>query len=73
MWVILSAKPICSTAAALSPPPTMVIAPLSADYHLVIPSLPGYGFSGKPSEAKWNVEHIAAAWDALMRALGYPR
>ncbi|MCW0199126.1 epoxide hydrolase family protein [Sphingopyxis sp.] len=50
-----------------------VIELLSADYHLVIPSLPGYGFSGKPSEAKWNVEHIAAAWDALMRALGYPR
>ena len=50
-----------------------VIEPLSADYHLVIPSLPGYGFSGKPSEAKWSVEHIAAAWDALMRALGYPR
>jgi len=50
-----------------------VIEPLSADYHLVIPSLPGYGFSGKPSEAKWSVEHIGAAWDALMRALGYDR
>jgi pimeloyl-ACP methyl ester carboxylesterase len=50
-----------------------VIEPLSADYHLVIPSLPGYGFSGKPAGAKWNVEHIAAAWDALMIALGYPR
>jgi pimeloyl-ACP methyl ester carboxylesterase len=50
-----------------------VIAPLSADYHLVIPSLPGYGFSGKPSVAKWDVEHIARAWDALMRHLGYDR
>ena len=50
-----------------------VIEPLSADYHLVIPSLPGYGFSGKPAEAKWGVEHIAAAWNALMLALGYPR
>jgi len=50
-----------------------VIEPLSADYHLVIPSLPGYGFSGKPAEAKWGVEHIAAAWDALMCALGYDR
>ncbi|KAB2857317.1 MAG: epoxide hydrolase 1, partial [Sphingopyxis terrae] len=50
-----------------------VIAPLSADYHLVIPSLPGYGFSGKPAAAKWSVEHIAAGWDALMRALGYNR
>lgn len=50
-----------------------VIEPLSADYHLVIPSLPGYGFSGKPADAKWDVAHIAAAWDALMLALGYPR
>jgi len=50
-----------------------VIEPLSADYHLVIPSLPGYGFSGKPTEAKWSVEHIGAAWDALMVALGYDR
>ena len=50
-----------------------VIEPLSADYHLVIPSLPGYGFSGKPTEAKWSVEHIAAAWNALMLALGYDR
>ncbi|HZG32791.1 MAG TPA: epoxide hydrolase, partial [Sphingopyxis sp.] len=50
-----------------------VIEPLSRDYHLVIPSLPGYGFSGKPAEAKWSVEHIAAAWDALMRGLGYDR
>lgn len=50
-----------------------VIEPLSADYHLVIPSLPGYGFSGKPTAAKWSVEQIAVAWDALMVALGYPR
>jgi epoxide hydrolase len=50
-----------------------VIEPLTADYHLVIPSLPGYGFSGKPTQAKWSVEHIGAAWDALMRALGYDR
>ncbi len=50
-----------------------VIEPLSADYHLVIPSLPGYGFSSKPAEAKWSVEQIAAAWDRLMVALGYDR
>src|SRR3546814_18436280 len=50
-----------------------VIAPLSADFHLVIPSLPGYGFSGKPTVAKWSVEHIAAEWDELMRAIGYDR
>ena len=50
-----------------------VIEPLSRDYHLVIPSLPGYGFSGKPTKAGWSVEAIAAAWDKLMRALGYDR
>jgi pimeloyl-ACP methyl ester carboxylesterase len=50
-----------------------VIEPLLADFHLVIPSLPGYGFSGKPALAKWSVEHIAGAWNALMLALGYDR
>ncbi len=50
-----------------------VIEPLSRDYHLVIPALPGFGFSGKPAEPKWSVEHIATAWDALMRSLGYTR
>ena len=50
-----------------------VIPSLSEDYHLVIPSLPGYGFSGKPALAKWPVEQIAAAWNALMVALGYSR
>lgn len=50
-----------------------VIAPLSADYHLVIPSLPGYGFSGKPTKAYWSVEQIARGWDQLMCALGYDR
>lgn len=49
------------------------IVPLSEDYHLVIPALPGYGFSGKPASAGWDVEMIAAAWDALMLALGYGR
>ena len=50
-----------------------VIAPLSADYHLVIPSLPGYGFSGKPTKAGWSVEQTAKAWNQLMLALGYTR
>lgn len=49
------------------------IAPLARDYHLVIPALPGYGFSGKPASAGWDVDKIAAAWDALMLALGYDR
>jgi pimeloyl-ACP methyl ester carboxylesterase len=42
-------------------------------FHLVIPSLPGYGFSDKPTRAGWNVPHIAAAWAQLMARLGYQR
>lgn len=42
-------------------------------FHLVCPSLPGYGFSGKPTEPGWNVERIARAWGTLMRRLGYDR
>jgi len=40
-------------------------------FHLVIPSLPGYGFSGKPSAPGWGPERIASAWTTLMRRLGY--
>jgi pimeloyl-ACP methyl ester carboxylesterase len=42
-------------------------------FHVVCPSLPGYGFSDKPAEAGWGVERIADAWGELMRALGYER
>ena len=40
-------------------------------FHLVIPSIPGFGFSGKPTEKGWNPQRIAAAWDTLMKRLGY--
>lgn len=40
-------------------------------FHLVLPSLPGYGFSDKPADAGWGVERIARAWAELMRRLGY--
>ena len=40
-------------------------------FHLVIPSLPGYGFSDKPQTTGWGVEKIAEAWSALMARLGY--
>jgi pimeloyl-ACP methyl ester carboxylesterase len=42
-------------------------------FHLVIPSMPGYGFSGKPTATGWGPEHIAQAWAELMRRLGYTR
>ena len=42
-------------------------------FHVVCPSLPGYGFSGKPSRTGWGVEKIAEAWETLMLRLGYDR
>jgi pimeloyl-ACP methyl ester carboxylesterase len=42
-------------------------------FHLVIPSLPGYGFSGKPSTAGWGPERIARTWTELMKRLGYTK
>jgi pimeloyl-ACP methyl ester carboxylesterase len=42
-------------------------------FHLVVPSLPGYGFSGKPKELGWDLGRTAAAWAELMRRLGYTR
>jgi pimeloyl-ACP methyl ester carboxylesterase len=42
-------------------------------FHVVAPSLPGYGFSDKPRGVGWGVPRIAAAWTALMQRLGYQR
>jgi len=39
-------------------------------FHLVIPSLPGYGYSGKPTTTGWDLAHIARAWVELMKRLG---
>src|ERR1044072_2524170 len=40
-------------------------------FHVVIPNMPGYGFSGRPTEAGWNPRHIGRAWVELMGGLGY--
>jgi pimeloyl-ACP methyl ester carboxylesterase len=42
-------------------------------FHVIIPSMPGYGFSGKPTSTGWGPERIARAWDTLMKRLGYTR
>jgi pimeloyl-ACP methyl ester carboxylesterase len=42
-------------------------------FDVVIPSLPGYGFSSRPTEAGWGSERIGRAWDVLMKRLGYAR
>jgi pimeloyl-ACP methyl ester carboxylesterase len=42
-------------------------------FHLVIPSMPGYGYSGKPTETGWGPARIAGAWAELMKRLGYER
>jgi len=53
--------------------PTAHGASASDAFHVVIPSMPGYGFSGKPTTTGWDVDHIARAWTALMKRLGYTR
>ena len=42
-------------------------------FHVVIPSMPGYGFSGKPTSTGWGPERMARAWAELMKRLGYTR
>jgi pimeloyl-ACP methyl ester carboxylesterase len=42
-------------------------------FHLVLPSLPGYGFSGEPAELGWDASRTARAWSELMHRLGYTR
>ena len=42
-------------------------------FHVVIPSIPGYGFSGRPASTGWDPAHIARAWIALMKRLGYTK
>jgi len=51
--------------------PTAHGASASDAFHLVIPSMPGYGFSGKPTTPGWDPSRIARAWVVLMKRLGY--
>jgi pimeloyl-ACP methyl ester carboxylesterase len=53
--------------------PTAHGASASDAFHVVIPSMPGYGFSGKPKSTGWGPERMAQAWDQLMKRLGYSR
>jgi pimeloyl-ACP methyl ester carboxylesterase len=53
--------------------PTAHGASASDAFHLVIPSMPGYGFSGKPTTTGWDPVRIARAWTVLMKRLGYTR
>jgi pimeloyl-ACP methyl ester carboxylesterase len=53
--------------------PTAHGASESDAFHLVIPSMPGYGFSGKPTGTGWGPERIATAWVTLMKRLGYTK
>jgi pimeloyl-ACP methyl ester carboxylesterase len=53
--------------------PTAHGAAASDAFHLVIPSLPGYGFSGKPTTTGWDPSRTARAWVVLMKRLGYSR
>jgi pimeloyl-ACP methyl ester carboxylesterase len=53
--------------------PTAHGASASDAFHVVIPSMPGYGFSGKPTSTGWGPERMARAWAELMQRLGYSR
>jgi pimeloyl-ACP methyl ester carboxylesterase len=53
--------------------PTAHGASASDAFHVVIPSMPGYGFSGKPTSTGWGPERMARAWAELMQRLGYDR
>ena len=53
--------------------PTAHGASASDAFDVVIPSMPGYGFSGKPTETGWGPEHMGRAWAELMTRLGYDR
>jgi epoxide hydrolase len=50
-----------------------VIEPLRENFHVVVPSLPGYGWSGPTTDRGWDVQRIADAWATLMARLGYER
>ena len=53
--------------------PTAYGASAADAFHVVIPSMPGYGFSGKPTSTGWGPEHMGRAWAELMTRLGYTR
>jgi pimeloyl-ACP methyl ester carboxylesterase len=53
--------------------PTVYGGSASDAFHLVIPSMPGYGFSGKPTTTGWDAARIARAWVVLMKRLGYSK
>jgi pimeloyl-ACP methyl ester carboxylesterase len=53
--------------------PTAHSGSASDAFHVVIPSMPGYGFSGKPTSTGWGPERMGRAWDELMKRLGYTR
>ncbi|QFZ18160.1 epoxide hydrolase family protein [Saccharothrix syringae] len=50
-----------------------VVGPLSRDFHVVVPSIPGFGLSGPTTERGWDVTRVARAFTELMTRLGYPR
>jgi pimeloyl-ACP methyl ester carboxylesterase len=63
---------LLETVGPLTDPTAHGGAPADA-FHLVLPSLPGYGFSGEPAELGWDAGRTARAWAELMRRLGYTR
>ena len=50
-----------------------MIEPLARDFHVVVPSVPGFGFSAAPRDTAWTAARVAGMWAELMRRLGYDR
>ena len=63
----------CSRSSARSPIRPRMAGRAEDAFDLVLPSMPGYGFSGEPTEAGWDPDRIARAWAELMNRLGYTR
>jgi len=63
---------LLETVGPLTDPTSHGGTPMDA-FHLVLPSLPGYGFSSEPTEVDWDASRTARAWAELMRRLGYTR
>lgn len=53
--------------------PTKFGGKASDAFHVVVPAIPGYGYSGKPTTTGWDPHRVGRAWDVLMKRLGYPK
>src|SRR5436189_185266 len=68
-----SPSSVAASTRRAGPHPTAYGGSAEDAFHLVLPSLPGYGLSAEPAEVGWDLARTARAWAELMRRLGYSR